>query len=249
MDIFNSNVSALCLVAAAAVLTAAVGYSQETFVKRVLQMTPAEQAAVVKAALDQGLPEKADVTEGLIVLVRSNSGLAIPAIEARIEEVLHSPDPSNLFTTPGVKPEWFVATAAGTIAYAGNRDALASIDRLLRSDRKRFGHLVSEALYSALTFGNPFRVVYQGYDIASPDLNLLISEWASKVLSAPSAPYVEHRQLAEAMIDRYGAIPTESQWNADAIVTRLPPERALAMHDHVMKLAADAWAKRKAADK
>ncbi|HEX3877088.1 MAG TPA: hypothetical protein VHW24_08890 [Bryobacteraceae bacterium] len=170
--------------------------------------------------------------------------MAIPIVESKIEEVLSSPDPSRLFIKPGVKRDWFVAAAAGMIAYAGNRDALESIARLLKIDRKRFGRLVSEALYSALTFGNPFTVVYQGYDLADPDAIPLISDWASKVLSAPSAQYVEQRQWAEAMLDRYRAVPTEGQWNTDPIVTRLSSERALAMHDHVMKLATEGWSKR-----
>lgn len=90
-------------------------------------------------------------------------------------------------------------------------------------------------------------VAYQGLDYSGTDLDPLITAWISKALSAPSSPYVEQRQLAEAMLDRYGGVPSESQWNTDPIISRLAPDRTRAIHDHVLDLTAEARANRQTA--
>lgn len=251
MDIFNSKtlpIRGLILIALGAAFALPLAAAQDPPARAVLDLTEAQQKEFIVSYLNRGMPS-GGAGDAFTMLVLNRSSMTIPMIEHKIEEVLDSASPSKLFLDKGVDPTMFVATAASAIAYAGNIDALKATASLMRKDKKQFAHLVSDALYSSLNLRNPMTVSYQGLDLADADLDPLITQWLSKVLSAPSAAYVEQRQWAEAMLDRYHGTPTESQWNTDPIVTRLPPERALAMHDRVMKLAVDAWSKRKAAGK
>lgn len=221
---------------------------QEPMFRRVLRMGPAEQEVVIREALDRGFPTGAESTDAVVTLIRSNPDLSIPLIERKVEEALSAPDPQSLFSVPGVDRDRFVGMAAeGMIAYAGNREALEAIAKLVRIDRTRFSRLVSQALYSALTFGNPYVVVYQGYGLGDPDLDPLIAAWTAKVLTGPSARYVQHRDWAEVLIYRCKGIPTEGQWLIDPIANHLTVEVGATIHDSVMAAATEIAATMKAA--
>ena len=49
---------------------------------------------------------------------------------------------------------------------------------------------------------------------------------------------------AEAMVEKYGGVPTESQWAVDPVVSILGIMRSKILHDEVMRAASDALQKR-----
>jgi hypothetical protein len=52
------------------------------------------------------------------------------------------------------------------------------------------------------------------------------------------------RTWAEAMLDRYGKVPGESEWATDPIVSRLKERVSPELRQSVMRLAAEAQSKR-----
>lgn len=205
---------------------------------RVLSVGSAEQEAVIREALDQGFPVGAESTSVVAVLARSNPDVAIPLIERKVEEALSAPESHRVFSASGVDRDRFVGMlAGGLIAYAGNRQALEAIAKLIRLDRKRFSALVSHALYSALGFGNPYVVAYQGFGLGDADLDPLIAEWATNVLTGPDARYVQYPDWAAVLVYRCKGVPTEEQLDIDPIASHLPAAVLAAIHDSVMTAA------------
>jgi hypothetical protein len=143
------------------------------------------------------------------------------------------------------------------------------LSKLLRVDEKRFGYLVEQTLVAARTYGNPFPVAYQGFDIGDPAIDSRIASWAEKELLPPPPPPRGYsrvpdgerfRQLdiaaregiirdartlwAEALVDKYGGVPSEAQWRSDPIVSRLKPSETDPVHDEMIRLTAEVVEKR-----
>jgi hypothetical protein len=191
------------------------------------------------------MPTGSEIT----MLILNKSSVALPLIEQKIEEVLRSRSPSECFSDRSVDPQRFVGFAAAAITEAGDVESLKQASKLIKLDEKRFGPLVQRALFSAVSYRNAFGVAYQGLELGDPALDSRIAAWVQTQLAErksplPGAADAETAEvrgwLAQALVKRYGAVPTESQWATDPLITRLPPLQAAWLHDDVMHLAAEA---------
>ena len=188
-------------------------------------------------------------------LVRRRQAVSLPLIEKKIEQVIASASPSDCFTDKSVDPQKFVALAAIVIAYEGDELALREVSKLVRLDEQRFGPLVGRTLQEAEHHrpGNPFLLAYRGFELGDPSVDRGIANWAEaqlgdkmpgllgggKVLRWDPIPEARVRQIrdwwAEAMIGRYGGLPTEDEWRRDPIVSRLRPSQADLLHNDMIR--------------
>jgi hypothetical protein len=98
----------------------------------------------------------------------------------------------------------------------------------------------------AETRSNPYPLAYRGLEIGDPAVSTRILAWAEARLADKTAFRIgQVRQWwAEAMVDRYGGVPTESQWATDPIVSRLKPAQEPSFHDQMIGLAVETVEKR-----
>jgi hypothetical protein len=209
-----------------------------------LKSGDAKQREWIQSELDRGALEPTD-TLGAIVL--ANSSLAAPLIEKKIEEVLHSKSPADCFSDKSVDPNKFVDLAAGVIAYAADQEAMKAIDSLMKIDEERFGPLVASALWRSYNTGKTAIVAYQGLDLGNAAMTLRIMEWIEPVLTdaSRSAAVLSFKQWwADAMVDKYGGLPTDLQWATDPIASRLKPQLAESLHNDMVRLTLGSVQKR-----
>jgi hypothetical protein len=210
-------------------------------------MTDEEQIALAKVWLDRGLPPS-DSSVGLGNLALGRSSLILPLIEAKIEEALKAPNAADCFTDKSVSPDAVIPYLWQTIASVGDRQALQQASKLLKIDEKRFDKMVAHTMYAAYS-RNPFKLAYEGFAIGDPAIDKRLVAWAEEVLSAelphlgnPIFDKVEgspRRLWAEALVDRYGAAPSATQWMKDPIASRLKPGLAALDYD-VRRFAVEA---------
>jgi hypothetical protein len=206
------------------------------------RLTETEQVAFVKAVSGQGIPPES--FESLLILARARSSVVLPVIERKIEQVVMSSNPAECFTDKTVEPDTFLALATRIIAEAGDQEALMEASKLLKF--KKFSNLIGMILHTASNRGNPFPIAYLGIEIGDPEVSKRIITWAEEVLSEPALniPTDGRHLWAEAMADRYGAVPIPSQWNSDPIASRLKPPLAGLARGEVLRLAAEAMERR-----
>lgn len=232
--------------------------------KRLLRGSEAEQIAVVNSALDKGFPpDLSSYLAGLIVAKRS---LVLPLMEAKVEQVLASRAPLECFSDKTVDPQQFVDRVAALIAAAGDIEAMQQIAKLVRIDEGRFGRLIDIVLIDSMDYSkshNPFVVAYGGLALRDPAVDRRILDWVEKRLSVdpeeraraetaargygptPPAPAEKMKRFwAEAMLDRYGGIPNESQWARDPIASRLRAPLAASLRQEMPPVAREALQKR-----
>jgi hypothetical protein len=207
-------------------------------------MTDAEAIAYVNWRLDNGMELLENNALPELELLRS--ALILPIMERKVEEVLKSPTPSECFTNKTVDPEKFIGLAASMIAYPADRAAITEIGKLIALDEKRFGRYVDNVMYGAINRGNPFTVAYQGLELGNPALEKRVLKWIEDEFHPPDTPrpMFYTKWWAEAMVERYGAVPTESQWYLDPIASRIKRPVADSVHDEVLRLAITANEKR-----
>jgi hypothetical protein len=229
---------------------------------RLLRAVEAEQVRAVNSALDRGLPPDNDI--GLLMLDKGS--LVLPLIEKKIEQVLKSPSPRECFIDKMVDPNRFVSVAASGIANTGSEHALTELAKLIRLDEERFGRFVEITLNNSKDYSkshNPFVVAYHGLAIGDPAVDWRILTWAESNLSVdpqeraraeaaargfgppPPSPSETMKHLwAEALLDRYGDVPTEAQWVSDPIASRLSAHLAESLHREVPRFAREALEQR-----
>jgi hypothetical protein len=179
-----------------------------------------------------------DLGDVLNSLVLGKSSLTLPLMEQKIEQVLQSKSPSECFTDKSVNPERFAYLVAEAIAYAGNDEAMRQVAKLTKLDEKRFDDLVVRVLMAAENRGNPenrgdpYIVAYHALDIGEPLVDKRIYAWVQAGLAEKEATRIRdlRKFWAEAMVDRYDGVPTESQWATDPFVSRLNPSDELELH-------------------
>lgn len=196
--------------------------------RKILELTEDEQLQFIKAALDEGLPDNR--ADQMTMLVINRSALTLPLIEAKVEEVLRLQSP----------PQRFVATASELIAYAGNEQSLKAIAKLITLDEKRFSPLVGRALTHSANWRNPFTVAYRGLEMGDETISRYTLAWAESALASNRMK----RAWAEAMLDRYGRPPSESEWTIDPIASRLKDRASPELRRSVSRLAIEAQTKR-----
>jgi hypothetical protein len=233
-------------------------FAQETAsdLRRMRNATEAEQTAWINAHLCAGMAP----SEVFGDLVDNKSEVALPIIEQKIEEVLRSPAPSECFSDKSVDLQKFPHRAALAITWAGNVQSLKEASKLIRIDEKQFGWMVDRTLLQAESYRNPFAVAYAGFEIGDPALDSRIAAWVQVYLSdeipvgtargvvvRPMEEFDKKRYRgwwAEAMVEKYGAAPTESQWGVDPVVSVLGIMRSRILRDEVVRAASEAAQKR-----
>jgi hypothetical protein len=178
--------------------------------------------------MDQGFPENR--ADQMTMLVINKSAVVVPLLEARIEEMLNSP-------TPRQKA---VDIASEMIAYAGNVQSLDAISKLSAIDAKRFGKLVGRTLDNAMNYGNPFTVAYRAFDLGDEGVSQSVASWCDSSLKTDRMK----RLWAEAMVDKYGKVPEETEWSNDPIASRLSGGERERLRESVIRFASEVRAKR-----
>jgi len=236
-----------------------LGQETAADLRRMRNASAAEQASWINAHLSAGMPP----SEIFGDLILNKSEVTLPLIEQKIEQVLRSPSSPDNFIDKSVDPQKFVDLAGLAIIEAGDGHSLREVSKLIKIDEKRFGHLVDRTLIEARSYRNPFIVAYQGLEIGDPAVESRIVSWAKLQLDlldnkplqrTPGPPeqeavreYEDQKNRtwwAEAMVNKYGGVPSEAQWRSDPIVSRLKPAHADSVHDSMIRMASEVVEKR-----
>jgi len=196
--------------------------------KSVLRLSETEQRQFVNSVLDGGFPENQGDRFSLLLVNRS--GLVIPILEARVEQELKQPSRS----------ERLVELASAMIAYAGDEQSLRAVSKLTAIDESRFGRLVARTLDNAGNWQNPFTVVYRAFELGDDAVSRHTAAWADSALASDHM----RRAWAEAMLDRYGKVPGDSEWATDLIATRLKDRASPELRQSIVRLAIEAQRRR-----
>ena len=197
-------------------------------IKGILQVSDAEQVAYAKTVLEQHFPENEGDKFSLLLVNRS--ALVVPLIESRIESELRS----------DLRSERFIDLASAMIAYAGDQHSLRAIRKLIGIDESRFGTFIGRTLDNAGKWGNPFGVAYQALEVGDETVARYATAWAESALASNRM----QRTWAEAMLDRYGKVPGDTEWATDPIASRLNDWASPELRQSVMRLAEDVKRKR-----
>jgi hypothetical protein len=194
----------------------------------ILTLSEAEQTKFVNATVEAGFP--ADRADQMTMLIINRSGLVLPVLERQMEIELRSVSPSHDF----------IATATEMIAYAGDEHALREIGKLIAIDGSKFGYLVGRTLDNSVHFRNPFTVAYRGLELGNEAVSRHTLAWVKSALASDRM----QRMWAEAMLDRYGKVPRDSEWAMDPIASRLTDRESPELRRAVLSLAEDGMRKR-----
>jgi hypothetical protein len=227
--------------------------SDELSLEQMNRLTDAEQLALAKSIVDRGVPHGRPA-DRLYSLAQGRSALIVPMLEAKIEEILRAPDPRACFTDKSTEPDVMVTYLQAAIWQNGSLQSLVQASKLMKIDEKRFGGMVALTMIAAYSHRNAFELVYQGFKIGDPAIDKRLVEWAEgmfeKDLPNLGDPIFDdelgnpRRLWAEALVDRYGAAPSQMQWLQDPIASRLKPELSI-LEYHVRRLAAAVAEERK----
>ena len=201
---------------------------QEQGARKILDLSEADQIAFITSTIDQGFPE--DRADQMTMLLINRSALTVPLIETKLEETLKSEHPSKNF----------IDVATEMIAYAGDEQSLRAISKLLAIDEKRFGRLVGRTLGNSMNWRNPFTVAYRAFEMGDDAVARYTVAWSESALSSDRMKHV----WAEAMLNRYGKVPSQAEWAQDPLASRLKPPQGEQLRESVMRFAAEARSKR-----
>jgi len=196
--------------------------------KSVLRLSEAEQREFVNSVLDAGFPD--DTGDRFSLLLANRSALVVPILESRVEqEVQRSP-----------RSERLIELASAMIAYAGDEQSLRAISKLMAIDERRFGPLVGRTLDNAGNWRNPFTVGYRGLEMGDESVSRYIAAWAESALASNRM----QRAWAEAMLKRYGRVPSDSEWGEDPIASRLTNGASPELRQNILRFVTEAQRKR-----
>ena len=223
--------------------------------QKALTWSESEQATWVQAYLDEG--RVIDTTRIFGALSVGNSPLVLPLIEKKIEQVLASRSPSDCFRgDKAADPKRWMRLISSEIAYVGSEQSLQEASKLIKLDEALFGYMVENTLASAQGRGNPFSIAYSGFGIGNPAVEKRVITWVEAFLARHATrerPPVEHaiwavplvdRLWAEAMVERYGGVPTEAQLAVDPIYSRLNPPLNPSFRNDLLRYAIQTVASR-----
>lgn len=221
------NLGYLVLLSIGAAFTLAVpGYGQGA--RAILDLSDYDLISFVQSAIERGFPD--NQADEMTMLIINRSSLVVPLIEGKVEEVLKSNLPSRRF----------VDTASEMIAYAGDEESLRAISKLMAVDPTRFGTLVSRALDNSLNYRNPFTVIYRALRIGDDEVSKYVTLWCESALATDRMKNL----WAQAMLDRYGNIPSPEEWQRDPLASRLKPEQRTKLQESVTRFGSESRGKR-----
>jgi hypothetical protein len=252
----NTRIFCVCIaVYALAPLCHAQGTEPEW--RRLLDASETEQRNWIREHLCKGMPP----SEAFGTMILNRSSTTLPVIEGMIEEVLRPPSRPECFSGQTTDLKKFAHVAALSITEAGNEQSLVEASKLIKLDDQQFGWMVERILLQAETYRNPFVVAYQGLELNDPAVGRRIAAWAQTALADRRPPNRNfgprdpepvpeseirrtRRAWAEAMVERYGGVVTETNWANDPIVVGLTSAHARALHDEVLRASAEAVRRR-----
>lgn len=196
---------------------------------RILDVAENTQAAFITTTMDQGFP--IDRADQMTMLILNRSAITLPLIEERVIQTFKSKEESN---------GQFIGIASEMIAYAGDEHSLRVIGRLIALDENRFGILVGRTLDNALDRRNPFLVAYSGFEFGDKAISRRIVEWSERVLASNRM----RRLWGEAVIGKYGRVPSKAEWASDPLASRLSQSDADSLRSVVLRFAEEARSKR-----
>jgi len=214
---------------------------------RIDAMSDEERLAVANLIIDKGVPD-GETGSILSMLAKSRSALILPVIEAKIEQVLRSPNPLDCFSDKTVDVPQTTHLLCATIWNVGDQQALREASKLLKVDEKRFDLMARFTMYAAMSDGREFTLAYQGFELGDPAIDKRILPVMEEVLEEElpkvgKAIYDDvqgpRREWAEALVDKYGGTPTEAEWASDPLASRVRPATSEGLHDQVLHFAVD----------
>lgn len=196
--------------------------------RRVLLLSESEQQQFVRSYLNDGLPERLGDTFSLLLINRS--ALVVPILESQVELELQRPQRS----------ERSIDLSSALVAYPGDAFSLEAVGKLLRLDESRFGPLVGRTLDNVPDDRNPFALVYTVISSGNGALSSRAIEWANSALLSNRM----QRAWAELLLDRYGKVPSESEWANDPIASRLTNRASSELRQREARFVGDVQRKR-----
>ena len=196
--------------------------------RTILDLGESEQIAFINKTIGLGFPENR--ADQMTMLIINRSAVALPLIESKLEDALKSTS----------TPKRLVDTATEMIAYAGDEQALRAVSKLMAVDENRFGPLVGRTLDNAGNWRNPCTVAYRGLELGNEAVSRYTVAWMESALASNRM----QRTWAEAMLDRYGKVPGDTEWATDPIASQLKDRASPELRQGVMRFAAEVLSKR-----
>jgi hypothetical protein len=132
------------------------------------------------------------------------------------------------------------AIHADALAYVANGLAVDALCDLCAGNADLFCPYLERSLDYAEGRLNPFTLAYRA--IARPEATVQDAtiHWADSMIGFPHF----RQRLAEAMLDRYGKVPSQTEWTTDPIASRLKDRASPELRQSVLRFAAEAQSKR-----
>jgi hypothetical protein len=132
------------------------------------------------------------------------------------------------------------ALHADALAYVANVLAVDALCDLCVGNADLFCPYLERSLDYAEGRLNPFTLAY--LTIAKPEAAVQAAtiHWADSMIGSPHF----RQRFAEAMLDRYGKVPGDSEWAADPIASRLRERLSQELRQAVLRMAEDVMRKR-----
>jgi hypothetical protein len=132
------------------------------------------------------------------------------------------------------------AIHADALAYVANALAVDALCDLCARNADLFCPYLERSLDYAEGRLNPFTLAFRA--IAKPEAVVqgATIHWADSMIGFPHF----RQRLAEAMLERYGKVPGDSEWATDPIASRLKDRASPELRQSVVRLAEDAQRRR-----
>jgi hypothetical protein len=169
--------------------------------------------------------------DDLLMLAIQHSDLAVPELKRRL--IAYGQQPRK--TLGGS-----TTIHADALAYVANGLAVDALCDLCAENPGLFCSYLERSLDYAEGRLNPFTLAYRA--IARPEAVVQDAaiHWADSMIGFPHF----RQRLAEAMLDRYGKVPSETEWAQDPIASRLKTGASSELWQSVLRFAAEVQRKR-----
>ncbi len=178
-------------------------------------------------ALDQHLFD--EERDKLYILALAHSKILVPEAVQRIQAALNEPSTDRKL----------IARLADIIAYAADETAADALSHLCAQDEKLFGYFVERLLNYAGGSRNPYTLAYYVLETGGSEVVPHVMRWVLDGASLPSY----HRVWAQALFERYQGIPSESELQRDAVISRLSAGLPSGVRSELVLVAKESIAK------